>query len=357
MRGGEKCLEALCELYPDAPIYTLFCDRSKISGPIPEHPIHASWLSRLPNFLKNYRNYLPLFPLAVRSLNAKKHAVLISTSHCTAKGVKKGVHALHICYCFTPMRYAWGFFDEYFGQRAGAQKVLIGGVLAGLRHWDLQANKNVDHFVAISEHVKRRIRDCYRREAEVIYPPVDTEFYTTDSSVPREDYYLIASALVPYKRADMAIEAFTRLGKRLVIIGEGPERDWLEKIAGTRVHFLGWQTDEILRDHYRRARALIFPGEEDFGIVPLEMQACGGSVIAYGEGGALETVRDGKTGVFFKKPTVESLMLAVQDFEKLRPDPVAARENALKFSRERFKREMKQMIDRERQKKESDVKP
>ena len=351
MRGGEKCLEALCELYPEAPVYTLFCERAKISGPIAERSIRNSWLQRLPGIFTRYRNYLPLFPLAVNGLDLKKYPVIVSTSHCAAKGVRKAPGALHICYCFTPMRYAWGFFDEYFGQKNGVEKTLAQVLMAGMRRWDFNANGGVDHFVAISEHVKKRIQTYYKREAEVIYPPVDTDFYTPDLGVPREDTYLVVSALVPYKRVDLAVEAFGRLGKRLIVIGDGPERNRLEEIAGPRVHFMGWQPDKILRDYYRRARALIFPGEEDFGIVPLEMQACGGFVIAYKKGGALETVQEARTGVFFDELTAESLAEAVRKFEEQKLDAAAPRQNALAFGRKRFKDQMRTMIERERVKK------
>ncbi|MGH7197802.1 MAG: glycosyltransferase, partial [Candidatus Omnitrophota bacterium] len=201
-------------------------------------------------------------------------------------------------------------------------------------------------FVAISHHVKNRIAAHYKREADVIYPPADTDFYSPDPSVGPEDFYLVVSALVPYKKIELAVEAFNHLGKRLVVIGGGPEENFLRSKAKSNIEFLGWQTDGVLRDTYRRARALVFPGEEDFGIVPVEVQACGRFVIAYGKGGAVETVKDGETGVFFGEPSVESLSEAVRRFETLTLRPENARQNALRFSRDRFKREMDEMVKR-----------
>ncbi len=346
MRGGEKCLEAISELFPGAPIYTLFHEKEKISSAIKSHPIYASLIQRAPGIFRHYRYYLPFFPLAVESLDLKGYELVLSTSHCVAKGVKKASEAVHICYCFTPMRYAWGFFDDYFSSYPSFLKVLMSGEMARLRRWDKCVSARVDCFVAISEHVRKRIQDFYGREAEVIYPPVDTDFYEPDSEVQREDFYLVVSALVPYKRVDLAVRAFNQAGKRLVVIGEGPEMEKLKALAKPNVSFLGWQSQESLRAYYRRARAIIFPGEEDFGIVPLEMQACGGSVIAYAKGGVLETVLSDRTGVFFKSPTEDDLLEAVRRFEDLSLRPQEARQNALRFSLGRFQQEMKDLITR-----------
>ena len=344
MRGGEKCLEVLCEIFPESPVYTLFCEKNKVSHEIARHSVRQSWLGSLPGVRSVYRYYLPLFPAAIESFDLKDYDLVVSTSHCVAKGARRREGARHVCYCFTPMRYAWTFFDEYFGGRGALSRGLIRRLLERLKAWDLRANSRVDHFVAISRHVQKRIHDYYGRPSEVIYPPCDTDFYVPDGE-PREDFYLIVSALVPYKKIDRAIRALA--GRRLVIIGDGPERKKLEKNAPEGVQFLGWRPDEALRDYYRRARALVFPGEEDFGIVPVEAQACGCPVIAHGVGGALETVIDGQTGVFFAEPTEAALQDAVARFEKASFDPVRARENALRFSRERFKNEMKAMIGRE----------
>ncbi len=346
MRGGEKCLEALCELYPDSSVYTLFHERGKVNGAIAAKRIFTSPIQSLPDVFRSYRYYLPFFPKAVEAFDLKGYDLVLSTSHCVAKGIRKNKEALHVCYCFTPMRYAWGLFEEYFGRRHPFVKRIIQTILKSIRRWDSESSSRVDHFVAISQHVKDRIAAHYHREAEVIYPPADTDFYTPDTRVGAEDLYVVVSALVPYKKIELAVEAFNRLGKRLVVIGTGPEENFLRSIAKSNIEFLGWQDDAVLRDTYRRARALVFPGEEDFGIVPVEVQACGRFVIAYGKGGALETVKDGVTGVFFNEPTAESLIEAVRRFEALSLDPQDARKNALRFSRSRFKQEMDEMVKR-----------
>ena len=347
MRGGEKCLEVFCELYPDAPIYTLFYEKGKLSDKIARHPIRVSSLQRFPSVFTRYRHYLPFYGRAMRSFKLKEYELILSTSHCVAKGIRKNKEALHICYCFTPARYAWGFFNEYFGGMNALARFLIARTLKRFRKWDLRSNQGVDHFVAISQHVRERILRHYKRDSEVIYPPADTVYYAPDGKTAEEDAYLVVSALVPYKKIDLAIRAFNRLGKTLVIIGDGPDRKKLEKIAKKNIQFLGWQPDSVLRDHYRKSQALIFPGEEDFGIVPVEAQACGCPVIAYGRGGALETVIENETGVFFQELKENSLVDAVRRFEKISFERENARRNAERFSKERFRMEIKSMIQRQ----------
>jgi glycosyltransferase involved in cell wall biosynthesis len=346
MRGGEKCLEVFCDLYPDSPIHALFSEAGKVSPAIASHPVKTSFLQNIPGIHKNYRNFLPFFPSAVESFDLTGYDLVISSSHCVAKGVKKAPGAVHVCYCFTPMRYAWGLFDEYFGDKNFLVRALIGAAIGRLRRWDARSSGRVDRFVAISKHIQERIRRAYGRESDVVYPPVDTEFYTPDGT-PREDLYLIVSALVPYKKLDLAVKAFTNSGKRLVVIGSGPEEASLKAVAGESVLFLGWRDDDLIRSYYRRARGLIFPGEEDFGIVPVEAQACGCPVVAFARGGALETVIDGRTGVFFEEPTENSLMKAVERLEKTSFSPYVMRANAERFNRERFVREIRWVIDRE----------
>ncbi len=340
MRGGEKCLEALSELYPEAPIYTLFLEKTKIPTSLLKHTIRVSPVQRLPKVFSGYRYYLPFFPAAIESFRLRDFDLVISTSHCVAKGIKKNPGSKHLCYCFTPMRYAWGFFDDYFGGLNAPAKPVVRFFLNRLREWDARVNAGVDRFVAISEHVKNRIRDHYGRDADVIYPPVDTEFFTPDPSVAKEDYYLIVSALVPYKKMDLAVRAFTRMRRKLIVIGSGPKKAALEKSAGPSIRFLGWQPDERIRDHYRKARALVFPGEEDFGIVPVEAQSCGTQVIAFGRGGALETVNK-KTGIFFNEQTEVALIDAIERFEVSSWHPLDARANAVRFGRARFQSQMK----------------
>jgi glycosyltransferase involved in cell wall biosynthesis len=309
MRGGERVLELLCQAFPDAPIYTLIHNRAAVSATINRHTIHTSWLQRLPGVAKRYRHFLPFFPSAIEAFRPPEADLLISTSHCVAKSIRPHPGTPHLCYCFTPMRYAWLFQDEYLGGNA-IKRGLAQPLLAWLRRWDQTTAARVTRFAAISRHVQDRIGRFYGRDADVVYPPVDLDRWTPDSRSPGT-FDLIASALVPYKKLDLAIAAYTKSGHPLKIVGVGTELGRLRAIAGSNVEFLGWQSDERLLDLYRSCRALIFPGEEDFGIVPLEAQACGRPVVAYGKGGALETVKDGVSGVFFAAQTVDALNAAV----------------------------------------------
>lgn len=346
MRGGEKCLEAMLERHPDSPIHTLFYEKGRVSGRIAAHPIRTTFMQKLPGVFRHYRNLLPVFPSAVDSMKLEPCDVVVSMSHCVAKSVKKPEGSTHLCYIFTPVRYAWCQFEEYFSTANPLKKMAIKAALEQLKRWDRETASRVDRFVAISNHVAGRIREFYGREASVIYPPADTDYYVPDASIPREDFYLVLSALVPYKRLDLAVRTMTRMNRKLVVIGEGPERKNLEKIAGPTVKFLGWRPDAELLEYYRRAKALLFPGEEDFGIVPVEMQACGGPVIGLGRGGLLETVREGHTGVFFNEPTEEAMAEAVERFEARMWDPARSRENSLRFSRPRFTAELSAAIER-----------
>jgi glycosyltransferase involved in cell wall biosynthesis len=382
MRGGEKCLEVFCELFPNADIFTLLHNKGSVSNIIESMNIRTSFIQKFPDAGKKYRSYLPFFPKAIESFDLSGYNLILSSSHCAAKGIKKPKGALHICYCYTPMRYAWVFFNEYFGSLGIAKKMLIKPLLAGLRKWDLKTNEGVDFFVAISDNIRNRIASCYNRNSQVIYPPVDTERFTVSKK--SGDFYLIVSALVPYKRVDLAIDVFNKNGKKLIIIGTGnAERD-LRKKAGNNIEFLGWLSDNEIDNYYSRCKALVFPGEEDFGIVPVEAQACGKPVIAFGRGGALETVvginscdhercsREGSkgidssvaalsqnnsdgscsqdyrssTGVFFYEQTPERLSKAIELFEKnsAKFDPYKICENAQKFNRAVFRDNIKSYI-------------
>ncbi|MEI6563169.1 MAG: glycosyltransferase [bacterium] len=309
MRGGERVLELLCDVFPDAPIFTLIHNPKAVSDTINRHPIHTSWLQSIPDIDRRYRYFLPFFPRAIEQFKIPEADLIISTSHCVAKGLLPQPGTPHLCYCFTPMRYAWLFRNEYLG-RNPLKKALARPLLAWLRRWDRLASARVTRFVAISRHIQDRINHFYEREADVVYPPVDLERWTPDY-LPAGDYDLIASALVPYKKIDLAVAAYTRCGRRLKIVGTGTEYETLKAAAGSNIEFLGWQSDADLRELYRRCRMLIFPGEEDFGIVPLEAQACGRPVVAYGRGGVLETVKPGISGVFFDHQTPESLVAAI----------------------------------------------
>ncbi len=358
MRGGEKCLEVLCRAFPDAELFTLLHVPGRTSAAIERMRIHTSFLQRVPGAGRHYRYLLPLMPRAVESLRLPSDVdAVVSLSHAVAKGVRPPPGVPHICYCFTPMRYAWHLRDEYFGrgskERAGLERLIRGplelardAVLDRIRRWDQRASDRVTHFVAISQTVARRIEECYGRSSTVIYPPVDTEFYTP-ADVAREDFYLCVSALSPYKRIDLAIDACRRLGRRLVIIGDGPERRRLARMAGPHAQLLGWQPDEVIRDHLRRCRALLFPGVEDFGIVPLEAAACGTPVIARQRDGATETVLPASdssrgTGVFFGDSSAESLAAAIHWFESHDKhfDTSLARRQAERFATARFEREL-----------------
>ena len=347
MRGGEKILEVLCELFPSADIFTLFHVPGSVSSTIERHPIHTSLIQWMPFAAAYYRRYLPLFPFAIEQVNLDGYELVISTSHCVAKSVVPPGRARHLCYCLSPMRYAWDQFDAYFGSdRVGlvASRWFYRPVMARMARWDAATAGRADRFVAISQYVAGRIRRYYNREASIVYPPVDTVFYCP-ADVPAESHFLIVSALVPYKRVDLAIEACRRRGAALRIIGEGPERRRLERQAGESAVFLGSRSDEEIRDEYRRALAVLLPGEEDFGIVPLEAQACGRPVVAYGRGGAEETVIDGETGVLFQDATVESLAAALDRVANTSFDSERMRGHAERFSRERHVEQLRSVIE------------
>jgi glycosyltransferase involved in cell wall biosynthesis len=342
LRGGEKCLEPACRRWPDAPLFTLLHQPGSVPPSIEARGPRASRLNRLPGISRFYRYLLPVMPAAARWPIPDCDLVL-SFSHCVAKAAVPPPGVPHISYCFTPMRYAWHMREQYFrGWKAAA----VGRLLSHLRDWDRRTADRVTHFVAISTTVQDRIRECYGRDSVVIHPPVDTDFYTP-AAVPREDFYLVASALAPYKRFDLAVEACKRLDRKLVVIGSGQDAAKLKALAGPTVTLLGWQSDEVIRDHLRRCRALLFPGEEDFGIVPVEAQACGTPVIALGKGGVLDTVRPlggvyAPTGVLFREQTTDGLIAGIERFEAEAGafNPRAARRNAERFRRERYEAEL-----------------
>ena len=346
MRGGERVLECLCQAFTSAPISTLVCNPDVVSELIRSHPVRTSFLNRLPGIDRHYRKFLPLMPLAARTLPRPDAKLLITTSHCVAKGFRKPVGGRHLCICFTPMRYAWTFFEEYFG-RSPVKAALVKPLLAYLRRWDRRTAAEVDVFVAISHHVADRIQRFYGRNSEVVYPAVDTDRCTpAPDGACRGDYDLIVSALVPYKRIDLAVELYSRKGWPLKIVGAGGCTDALRRAAGPSVEILGRLPDEAVLDLYRNCRLLVFPGEEDYGIVPLEAQACGRPVVAYAKGGALETVADGVSGVFFAEQTPESLEDAVVRCAEAKFDPAAVRANALRFGPAQFYEGMASCVEK-----------
>jgi glycosyltransferase involved in cell wall biosynthesis len=337
MRGGERVLEALCQLYPAAELFTLLHRRGSVTPVIERRRIHTSLAQHLPGIRHYYRHCLPLYPMLIEQFDLERFDVVISSSHCVAKSIITPPGTVHICYCHTPMRYAWDQFDAYFGRqrlgRAGTR--VMRPVMAGLARWDRDTADRVDRYLTNSQHVAGRIRRYYNREALVVYPPVDTEFFHPDSAVP-ERFALVVSALVPYKRLDVAIEASRLARMPLKIVGTGPDRVRLEQHGRGEVEFLGRVPDEDLRNLYRRAAFTLMTGEEDFGIAPLEAQACGRPVIALARGGALETVAPGETGMLVYSPTSEAFAEAIVQAERRTFDPVVIRRHAERFGRARF---------------------
>jgi glycosyltransferase involved in cell wall biosynthesis len=344
--GAERVLEAIWELYP-GPVHTLIAEPENLTSlSFAKEKIYPSFISKLPFAKKGFRNYLPLFPLAIERFDLSNYKLILSSSHAVAKNVKKRPDQLHICYCHTPMRYAWDLYPTYMSHLKGAKKALASRILPRLRNWDAKSSERVDHFIANSHFVAERIKSNYGREATVIYPPVNTHLFIPSSE--RTDTYITYSRLVPYKRVDLIVEAFRKLPDRqLTIIGDGPERKMLEAIAPKNVKLLYNVSDERLRKELSSARAFLFAAEEDFGIAPVEAQAAGLPVIAFGKGGALETVLPGKTGLFYEKQTSESLLEAIQAFEEMEStfDPQAIRAHAETFSKARFQREFKAFVE------------
>ena len=344
MRGGEKVVEALCGIFPQAEIFTLFHTSGSVSETIEERPIHTSFLQRFPLVRSHYRYCLPLFPSAVNSLRTDGFDLVISSHHSVAKGIRTGRDTLHLCYCHTPMRYVWDLFDEYFAPGRSGLVTRTGARLfrGYLQRYDIKTSGHPRLFIANSENVRRRIRDIYNKDAVVIYPPVTTGSFEVSRN--HADYFLVAGALVPYKRVDLAVHAFNQSGDRLVIAGSGPERGRLGEIAGPNIEFRGHVPDDELRRLYAGCRALVFPGEEDFGIVPVEAMASGKPVLAYARGGALETVLDGETGILFHAQTPAAILDGLGKLLRARFDPALLRKHAEQFDRSVFVRKMTDLI-------------
>ncbi len=348
MRGGEKVLEVLCERFPDAELFTLVHVRGSVSPAIERRPIHTSFVQYLPLASRYYRQYLPLFPTAVEHFNFDRFDTIVSISHCCVKSIVRPGAARHLCYCLTPMRYAWDQFDAYFGARriGRTANAAMRRIMARLARWDRDTADRADRYVAISRYVAGRIRRYYNREATVVYPPVDTAFFQPDAACERPIHpsALVVSALVPYKQIEVAIDACRLAGVPLTIIGDGPERARLEAHAAGSATFLGRRSDEDLREAYRRSCVTLLPGEEDFGIVPLEAQACGRPVIAFARGGACETIVPGETGFLVEDPSPGAFADAIRRAMDRSFDAGAIRQHAARFGRTRFGDEMEALI-------------
>ncbi|MCI0601312.1 MAG: glycosyltransferase [Beijerinckiaceae bacterium] len=336
MRGGENVIEALCRLFPQADIFTHVYDTEKVSETIRRHKITPTFINSLPRAHRYYKRYLPLMPLALEQIDLRGYDLIISSESGPAKGVIPPSGAMHICYCHSPMRYIWNMFHDYREGTGWLTRLLMPPLSHYVRTWDAVASMRVDRFIANSHTVAARIEKYYRRDAAVIHPPVAVDLFECVPPAEIEDYYLMAGELVAYKRPELAVEAFNALPRRLVVIGGGDLLAKIRKLAGPTVTVLGQQPFAVMRHHFARCRALVFPGEEDFGILPVEVMASGRPVIAYGRGGLTETVVEGVTGLFFGEQTVSAIVRAIHQFEQMQFDPRAIRAQAEKFSSDRF---------------------
>lgn len=346
--GAERVLEQMLAVVPEADVFSIVdfvpdSQRQFLRGKTPV----TSFIQKMPFAKSKYRFYLPLMPLAVEQFDLSGYDLILSSSHAVAKGALVGPDQLHVCMCYSPIRYAWDLQHQYLKETnltKGVRSTLARLILHYMRLWDTRTSNGVDVFIAISKFIARRIRKAYGRDSVVMYPPVDTDWFVMGGA--KEDFYLTSSRLVPYKRIDLIVEAFAAMpDRKLVVIGAGPEMSKIQKKATPNVQIMGYQSVDVLRDHLQRAKGFVFAAEEDFGIAPLEAQACGTPVIAYGKGGSLETVRDGETGLFFAEQSVASIADAVRRFETMSFDPVTVRRHAETFSEQRFRLELKTLLD------------
>ncbi|SFM12810.1 Glycosyltransferase involved in cell wall bisynthesis [Paenibacillus sp. 1_12] len=342
--GAERVLECFLDLFPNAPVYTMLTDLSKMPARFAQVDIRNSYIHSIPFSKKHYKKMLSLFPTAVEQFDLREYDVILSSSSAFAKGVITNPNQIHICYCYTPMRYVWDLYHQYIQEDVTNPifRTLLPFVLHKIRMWDLITAQRVDHFIADSKSISRRIAKYYGRESDVIYPPVSYDNFKQAENT--EEFFLIVSRMIPYKRIDIAIEAFNKLKKPLVIIGDGYDRKRLESLAGDTITFMGRQPDEVIVEYYSKCKGFILAGEEDFGITPLEAQSSGRPVIAFGKGGALETVVENETGVFFYESTADSIIEAVRKFESIAFDSSVIRKHAHGFNETRFKEEILKYI-------------
>lgn len=345
MGGAESLIINFHEIYPDAPIYTSVYNPDNLDNKFKNIDIRTSFLQKKNKKIKNHKKYYPLMPMAFESMDLNEYDVILSSSTCCAKGIIPRPDAIHICYCNTPMRYAWEKRKDYTKNMGKLKKKLVSFLTHYMRMWDVTSSSRVDYFIANSTAVQERIKKYYRRDSVVINPAVRCNLFNISNA--DGDYYFIVSRLVSYKRFDLAVKACKELGRKLIIIGDGPEKEGLEKIAQgcNNIKFLGRLPDEEVRKYMAECKALLFPGEEDFGITPVEAMACGRPVVAFGRGGVLDTVIDGKTGVLFKEQSVESMKEAILKLEAMNFDKQEIRKQALKFDEEEFKIKIKQFIN------------
>ena len=352
--GAERVVEQMLKIFPDAEVYSLvdFVPEEQ-RGFLQGKKVHTSFIQHLPMAKKKYRSYLPLMPLAIEQFDLSDYDLILSSSSCVAKGVLTGPNQIHVCMCYTPVRYAWDLMHQYLHEAnldTGLKSCLARFILHYIRIWDLRTVNGVDGFIAISDFIAKRIKKTYRRESTVIYPPVNVEAFTICDD--KEDYYMTASRMVPYKKIKLIVEAFNEMpDKRLVVIGTGPEYENIKAVAKSNITMLGYQPFEVMKEKMQHAKAFIFAAEEDFGIAPIEAQACGTPVIAYGKGGALETIRGiekvNPTGIFFQEQNKASICKAVELFEekKIIFNSRACRENAERFNEVRFREELTEMVE------------
>lgn len=342
--GAERVVESFLEIYPEADIFTLVYDEEKMGKIFKKEKVRTTFIQKFPKATKIYTKLLPFMPYAFEELDLSGYDVVISSSSCCAKGVITGPNTKHISYVHSPMRYAWDLYHDYKKRSGKLIRFFMSIFMKSLRQWDYTSSQRIDVVIANSNYVAKRINKFWNREARVIYPPVDLHRLSPNDKE-AEDFYVVFSRFVPYKRIDLAIEACKKLDKKLVVIGDGEQREYLKSLAGDKTVFTGRISDEEVKEYLQRCKAMIFCAEEDFGIVPLEAQACGRAVIAYGKGGALETVVDMETGVFFYEQDIDSVAMGIEKFEKLNLDSQKIYKHAMKFSRDRFKREILESIE------------